>query len=123
MSQVQFTEASACIWRWFRSVKVVAAPTSRGSKSEKDIAWQQVEGAEATYVPQEADEGCLLRVECHPPAASLELPEKNGQVGDGLGSIDCVVNHFGNVFTTLSTQFSRNELFLQSCPMGRTRGY
>ena len=65
---VQFTEASACTWQWFRSSTAVASPRSRKPVTE----WLPVLADGPRYVPTAADEGCMLRVTCRPPPAKSD---------------------------------------------------
>ena len=69
---MQFTEAGACSWHWYRGVAAPAVTTARGAKGSV-VSWSLLsrDAADgAVYVPEDADEGCMLRVECHPPAAA-----------------------------------------------------
>ena len=65
---VQFTEASACTWQWFRSSTAVSSPRNRKAVTE----WLPVSADGPRYVPTAADKGCMLRVTCCPPAAQSD---------------------------------------------------
>ena len=68
LATVQFTEASACTWQWFRSSTAVSSPRSRKPVPE----WLSVSADGPRYVPIAADEGCVLRVTCRPPPAQSD---------------------------------------------------
>jgi len=68
LATVQFTDASACTWQWFRSSTAVSSPRNRKAVT----VWLPVSADGPRYVPTAADEGCMLRVTCRPPPADSD---------------------------------------------------
>ena len=65
LATVQFTEESACSWQWYRNSSRAAVSSPRARKAVTQ--WLPVSAEGPVYVPTADDEGCMLRVTCHPP--------------------------------------------------------